>query len=809
MIRKVTILQFLGVLFSIFSAKADILIEIPEVTSTPGIEITIPVKIYGASEAGTPIAGAQIDWTFDSTAVKFLGFTNFNPLTPPGQWQYTGNNNTGRILSNWLEPSLQGVAFPDGSTLYEVRFLAKPGTCDFTYLILEFIDPFLSIVPSSGDPGSYASIQQVTFQVDLRDQSVSSNGVHLSGSFNGWSETATPMTLAFENVYSATVPLIFNSDCFYKFVNGNDTTGYETVPSGCGVVYGNTIARFLEIPAGDTTLPDLCFSSCDTCPAQTPVTFRVDMSQQTVSQNGVHIAGTFNNWDPDATVMNNLGNNIFGVTIPLTSGVDAEYRFVNGNTTAGYEIVPAECGVPAGSGVYNRFLTVPDNDTTLLAVCFSNCDECLTLHSVTFKVDMSETAVSPDGVHLAGSFNAFNPTSIEMTNQGNDVFIATIDLLQNEFTTYRFVNGDDASGFEIVPPECGIDNGSGIFNRFLTVPAQDTVLAEVCFSSCDDCTQQPFEKDVTFQVDMTREAISAEGIHLAGTFNGWNPLANPLIEISENIYSTTLTLNENDIHQYLFVNGNTSGGYETVPAACGYSGTTGGLERQIIIPAADTILPAVCFASCSPCVVHQVTLRVDMMEELVSVNGVHVAGSFNGWNPGEIEMTSAGSSVYEVSIPVYEGDTLLYRFVNGNETGDMESVPSDCGWLYNGADYARIVIPLSDTTLEAVCFSSCDPCDIGLPEAEDIFKVGNLFPNPAMSFVRVPLVLDEPAEIRISILNNLGVQVFDGSYSLGQGYQDLTLPTAGFPDGIYFLRAVRTTDGVTDQTIRKFIVKKT
>ncbi len=33
------------------------------------------------------------------------------------------------------------------------------------------------------------------------------------------------------------------------------------------------------------------------------VTFKVDMAQQTVPSEGVHIAGTFQGWDPGATIM--------------------------------------------------------------------------------------------------------------------------------------------------------------------------------------------------------------------------------------------------------------------------------------------------------------------------------------------------------------------------------------------------------------------------------------------------------------------------------------------------------------------------
>lgn len=905
-------------LFFYSKSEAGILIQTTDVVYTPGTEFTIPIIIYGASEDGSPISGANIVFTFDTAAVQFMQFTNFNPLMPQSQWVFSGNNNTGLVSANWLEPNYLTVALPDSSALYYVKFKAKPGACDFVFTNLEFLDAGFNILPSSGDNGSYASLQQLTFQVNMRDQSVSPDGVHLAGTFNNWSTTATPMTagdstiyfvtlqlvsdnlyyfryvngnttagyetvpvecgvpsgndynrtvtipdadstldavcfsscdpclpqaqvtflvnmrdqdissggvhlagsfnnwsttatemtLSYEAVYTATLTLVTENTYTYKFVNGNTTAGYETVPAECGVPFGNDYARSVTGPETDLTLPDVCFASCDTCPPLAEVTFRVDMSEQNISANGVHIAGNFNNWSPSATLMNNLGNDIFGVTIPLIVGSDVEYRFVNGNTSSGFEIVPSYCGVPAGGGLYNRFLPVPESDSTLMAVCFSNCSECLSLRSVTFKVDMGEQDISPDGVHLAGSFNGFSPNATSMTNQGNDVFIATIDILEEEDVTYRFVNGDDASGFEIVPPGCGQDNGSGIFNRYLTVPQQDTILTEVCFSSCEDCEQQAWEKDITFQVDMSKEDISENGIQLAGTFNGWDPSANTMLHVGNNIYSITLTLNENDAHQYRFVNGNTTAGYENVPEECGVTGASGGLERQITIPSQDITLPAVCFAACEPCLIYQVTFQVDMMRETISVFGIHLAGSFNSWDPGSDEMLSTGSTVYETTIPVYQGDTLKYRFVNGNQSTDMETVPSDCGWLYNGTDYSRFILPVSDTLVELVCFSWCDPCDVGIEEGGQMLRIGTIYPNPAYSYIKIPVFTPEPARVLISLKDMLGNDTENAEFSLTGGSYELSLPIHSMPEGLYFINIKAEGQSSSIQATQKLIITK-
>jgi hypothetical protein len=900
------------------NSRADIIIQTIDVTATPGTEFTIPITIYGASEQGTPIGSANIVFTFDTAAVQYMQFLNFNPITPQNQWYFSGNNNTGIVAANWLEPNLLTVTIPDGSALYYVKFKAKKGACPFTFITYEFTDEFYNMIPTTPDHGSFASIQQVQFQVNMRDQAISPQGIFLAGTFNGWSTTATQMTVSDSTIYSVTVPLISDSIYYYKFVNGNTTGGYETVPAECGVFDGNTYNRAITPPAGDTTLPevcfsscaacppqslvtfqvdmrdqiispqgvhlagsfnnwsttatpmtlsastvyavslllltdsscmykfvngntsggyevvpaecgvlyqggyvrsltvpevetvltDICFSECDTCPPQSFVTFRVDMNDQSVDPNGVHLAGTFNNWSPSATLMNNLGNDVFGVTIPLVIGTSVEYRFVNGNTTSGYEVVPSNCGVMGDDGMYNRYLEVPGFDSTLIAVCFSNCSECLTIRSITFTVDMDEQDISPDGVHLAGSFNNFNPSSITMTNQGNDVFFAIVDLFEDEYITYRFVNGDDTSGFETVPSGCGVDDGNGVFNRFLTVPGENMTLPEVCFSSCDDCTQQPWEKEITFRVDLNKVDVSADGIYLAGTFNDWNPAGIQLIHLGNNIYSTTMTLNENDIHQYRFVNGNTADAYETVPAECGFEGESGGLERQLIIPGNDTILDAVCFSECSACITYEVKLQVDMMKETVSVYGVYLAGSFNNWDTENFQMTSSGSTIYEATLQVYEGDTLLYRFVNGIESGDMEQVPSDCGWIYNGQDYSRMLIPTVDTIMQEACFSWCDPCDVGMGEEYEKPLIGQIFPNPANARVTIPVNLQEAATFSVHISDAIGhirkIEVFD----LMEGYHELTIDTGNLPEGLYIVQSVISEVGLAGTYSCKLLINR-
>jgi hypothetical protein len=107
------------------------------------------------------------------------------------------------------------------------------------------------------------------------------------------------------------------------------------------------------------------------------IVFRVDMSGQVVSPQGVHLAGSFNNWSASANPMTAIGNGVFVDTLALDTTLNLEYKFINGNTFFGQEAVPSSCGVNDGFGGYNRTVAVPATDLTLPLVCFSSCSACV------------------------------------------------------------------------------------------------------------------------------------------------------------------------------------------------------------------------------------------------------------------------------------------------------------------------------------------------------------------------------------------------------------------------------------------------
>ena len=121
-------------------------------------------------------------------------------------------------------------------------------------------------------------------------------------------------------------------------------------------------------------------------PPQIEVTFRIDMSKETVHANGVHIAGNFQGWNPGTTMMTDMdGNDVYEVRVKVDPNGSLLYKFINGNDWPFQEPNDAlvACGVDDSFGGYNRLAEVGTTDTTLLDVCFASCDTCDSSTSIT------------------------------------------------------------------------------------------------------------------------------------------------------------------------------------------------------------------------------------------------------------------------------------------------------------------------------------------------------------------------------------------------------------------------------------------
>ena len=225
--------------------------------------------------------------------------------------------------------------------------------------------------------------------------------------------------------------------------------------------------------------------------------------------------------------------------------------------------VPSTCEFP---GTANRYLEVGTEAMTY-RVCFGECAACGE-YAVRFRVDMTqEAAVSPAGVHVAGSFQ--QPTSWQaganpMSDPEDDgiwetLVTFTADALDEDGNiSYKYINGNDwLNPNESVSGDCAFDT-----NRVLNITESSTTDQVYCYGTCSTCVEP---SAVTFQVDMSNAGASMDGVFIAGDFQGWNDSSTQLTDVGSDLYEITIDLQPGS-YEYKFLNG--PGGWENVPGDC-------------------------------------------------------------------------------------------------------------------------------------------------------------------------------------------------------------------------------------------------
>ncbi len=456
--------------------------------------------------------------------------------------------------------------------------------------------------------GVYA--KKVKVSVDMTGQTVSANGVHVAGSFQGWNPGSTPLTLESGNIYSTFIDAPANQVMQFKFINGNTWGNAEGVPALNQVGYqtngGQNDNRWFYVDsiANDTSvIPAIVFSG--NAPAgKFAVRFAVDMQLQTVGSNGVHIAGSLQGWNPASTSMANLFNNnkVYEWIAYLDSG-SYEYKFVNGNSwnsPSEPENIPSTCNVNG-----NRGISVNSNTST--KVCFGSCTSCPTapipVYKANFIIDMLNNDCNGgfDSVSVAGGRS-------QITNWGNGVKLNKIGN-----TSFYGVSLDMDSGefeFKFRFHKNGNTNWEGIANRKWILSSNDT-LDLTCFNSSTPgaCIPKPAPSNVTFMVDLSNETPDGQGrIYLIGNFTtpNWQGGAIRLSPVAgkPGFFSTTVNICPSTI-AYKFMNGDSSltaseeNFSDSTKRECVTPNGIGGFNRTYTRTSANPVTLAYVFSTCT------------------------------------------------------------------------------------------------------------------------------------------------------------------------------------------------------------------
>lgn len=469
--------------------------------------------------------------------------------------------------------------------------------------------------------------------------------------------------------------------------------------------------------------------------ANRSVTFRVDMTGQTVGTNGVHVAGSFQNpqWQPNTTTMTQVGTtNIYTATVSIPDGM-YEFKLINGNAWSGVESVPTESQI--GGGNDNRFVHIT-KDTTLAAVPFGGNNPA-GLQLMRFKVDMALQTVSANGVHVAGNFQ--NPNWVPSATRLYNVNSQKVSLYERIVYVasgtyeYKFLNDNDWPGGESVPSACQV--GGGNSNRQIIVSGA-TVIPEVCFSMCTACPTAPVTQySFTIRVDMQNHAKcnTFTTVDIAGPLNGWGG-GDTLTAIGNNIYEITLMVDSGEV-EFKFRDITSGTNWE------------GAANRIYVLSQNDTA--EFCYnvngvGTCSPIPDDaDITFRVDFSQAGVTpAVDIWLIGDFTGYQANAIKMNPVLTSpgLYETIVQDFCPGSLFYKFVNGDLTNsaneENSGLDTSCAVPNGLGGYNRFFQRTNNNpvVLQYV-FNTCNKLTIGVEENQ--LEAIAIYPNPMRDFTIV------------------------------------------------------------------------
>jgi len=260
-------------------------------------------------------------------------------------------------------------------------------------------------------------------------------------------------------------------------------------------------------------------------------------------------------------------------------------------------------------------------------------------------------------------------------------------------------------------------------------------------------------RNVTFRVDMSTYTGNFTTPEVNGTWNNWCGNCNAMTQTSTpGVWSVTLPLTQGANLEYKFSHDNWAGQETNNPAGACTNGNTQFTNRVFTVPAFDTILPIVCWASCGPCgsvpTTANVTFRVDMNNFTGTFTRPEINGTFNNWCGNCAGMNDANNDdIWDITINLPIGDTIEYKFSHDNWAGQETNNPTGACTNGNQQFTNRVLVIRGDTTMPAVCWGSCLPCGQSSSVNEIAAGQMKLFPNPAQGLVKLESQLAGEARI--------------------------------------------------------------
>ena len=471
------------------------------------------------------------------------------------------------------------------------------------------------------------------------------------------------------------------------------------------------------------------------------VTFNVNMNNETVSADGVFLAGGADFGFPGDNPMSDDDNDgIWTITRQVIAPYTGNYTFLNGNC-GDWSCKENIAGQGCADGQYNDRLldNITEDHTvnTCFGVCTTDgtCELDVDMYDVTFNVNTANISVGANGLFIGGGGYFGDAMGNMMTDGDGDGVYTVVVPVPDGFTGHFTIINNPADGGDwnakedIAGQDCADPDN---FNDRNIGPITGPTEINTCFGECTTDGSCSSTYDVTFRVDMAGYDQPFTEVHLNGTFNSWCGSCNPMSDNGDGTWQVTLPVASGEAWYKFTVDGWTD--QESFQSGATCTAIDGSNVNRAAMIEGDVDLGLVCWNSCFSCEVsagctdsaaqnydadateddgtcsYLVTFSVDMSNYAGAYTNVNLNGSFAGWCGDCVVMDDAdGDNVYTVTQAV-PADTIEYKFtVDGWTSQESFTGDESCTSTIDGYTNRSYVVA-GDAVLPVVCYDSCDPC---------------------------------------------------------------------------------------------------
>lgn len=304
--------------------------------------------------------------------------------------------------------------------------------------------------------------------------------------------------------------------------------------------------------------------------------------------------------------------------------------------------------------------------------------------------------------------------------------------------------------------------------------------------------------NATISVNMTGFTVPTAGVHVAGSFNGWNPSANALTDAGNNVWTITLAVTPGSDVEYKFMNGDAWGTEESAPSPC----TVGGHNRIFTAGSSDMTIDVVPFNGCPSIIATKtISFGVSMDGQTVGSAGVHVAGNFNGWTPSATGLAFTSGTTYEASSVTILASilSLQYKYLNGDAWGTEETPPSACS--NSGHNRVFDISNMATGKVPTYVFGTCNLVTTGV-DVKKPFSF-TVFPSIASDYIGIKLTSANQNDIKLNIYSVNGALISSENVKRNSSDFEAQISVGGLSQGVYLLEVVNS----GSKSVQRFMVK--